>query len=53
MPIYPKPARNSRDADLRRQQVRGLLWLAAIVLVIAILRAGVRNVLLPGWWRVW
>jgi len=27
--------------------------LAAIVLVAAVLRVGVRNVFLPGWWRLW
>lgn len=42
-----------REAAERRRQVRGLLWLAGIVLVAAVLRAGVHNVFLPGWWRLW
>jgi len=37
----------------RALQWRGLILLAAIVLVAAVLRVGVRNVFLPGWWRLW
>ncbi|MBS1815370.1 MAG: hypothetical protein JSS87_10880 [Acidobacteria bacterium] len=44
---------NERDAAERKRQVRGLLLLALIVLVATLLHAGVRNVFLPGWWRLW
>ena len=37
----------------RRSVVRGLVLLAVIVLVASVLRAGVCNVFLPGWWRHW
>ena len=37
----------------RRRQIRGLLFLAAAVIVFAILRAGIRNVFTVGWWRLW
>ena len=37
----------------RRRQVRGLLWVAAVVLVGSVLRAGVENVFPRGWWRLW
>ena len=42
-----------RDAAERKRQVRGLLLLAIIVLVISVLRTGIHNVFLPGWWRLW
>ncbi|WP_213804501.1 hypothetical protein [Granulicella sp. dw_53] len=37
----------------RRRQVRGLLFLAAAVLLFALLRAGLPSVFTPGWWRLW
>ncbi|QMV19363.1 hypothetical protein GOB94_12230 [Granulicella sp. 5B5] len=37
----------------RRSMVRGLVLLALLVLVVSMLRAGVHNVFLPGWWRHW
>ncbi len=37
----------------RTRQVRGLLLLLALILLGTIFHAGVRNVFLPGWWRVW
>jgi hypothetical protein len=37
----------------RTRQVRGLLLLLVLILLGTILHAGVRNVFLPGWWRVW
>jgi hypothetical protein len=37
----------------RRRQIRGLLLLAGGVLIFILLRAGLRNVFEPGWWRVW
>ncbi len=40
-----------RVAAERRLQVAGLLALAALLLVLAVLRAGIHNVFLPGWWR--
>jgi ferric-dicitrate binding protein FerR (iron transport regulator) len=35
----------------RRRQLRGLLLLAAAVLLFSILRA--HHVFNPGWWRLW
>lgn len=37
----------------RRLQVRGLLWLAFLVIIGSILRFGVHRVFTPGWWRLW
>jgi hypothetical protein len=37
----------------RRRQIRGLLLLAAFLLIFILLRAGLHNVFTPGWWRVW
>jgi len=39
--------------NVRRQQVRGLLWIAAGVLLFSVLRAGVHRVFGVGWWRLW
>ena len=36
---------------LRRQQVLGLLLLAAAILLFALFRADLRAVFPPGWWR--
>ncbi|ADV81109.1 hypothetical protein AciPR4_0271 [Terriglobus saanensis SP1PR4] len=36
----------------RTRQVRGLLILLAFILLGTVLHVGVRNVFLPGWWRV-
>ena len=46
----------SRDVQLRRQQIAGLLLLALAVLIVALVRArlhhGSWGELLPhGWWR--
>jgi hypothetical protein len=37
----------------RRRQIRGLLLLAAVVLVFSLLHAGLHTVFTPGWWRLW
>ncbi len=37
----------------RRLQAAGLIALAALVLVVTVLRTGIHNVFLPGWWRLW
>jgi hypothetical protein len=49
-PIVQEVAARQRE---RRMQVRGLLLLAAAVLVFSIWRAGVLRVFTPGWWRLW
>jgi hypothetical protein len=41
-----------REAE-RRRQIRGLLLLAAVILIFSLLRSGLHNVFTPGWWRVW
>ncbi len=45
--------RQQREALERRSLVRGLLLLAAVVLVLSIARAGLDRVFVPGWWRQW
>ena len=42
-----------RDRAERVRQVRGLLILAALVLLFVIWRAGVHRVFGVGWWRFW
>lgn len=37
----------------RRRQIRGLLLLAALILIFSLLRSGLHNVFTPGWWRLW
>jgi hypothetical protein len=37
----------------RRIQVRGLLWLALLVMVFAAARAGLHTAFPAGWWRLW
>jgi hypothetical protein len=37
----------------RRRQIRGLLLLAAVVLVFSLLHSGLHTVFTPGWWRLW
>lgn len=40
-------------ANERRMQIAACLLLGAVLLVAAVLRYGVRDVFLPGWWRLW
>ena len=37
----------------RRMQAVGLIVLAVLVLLVTVLRTGIHNVFLPGWWRLW
>ena len=37
----------------RRMQVRGLLWLAAIVLAATLFRAAHHHLFAHDWWRLW
>jgi len=39
------------DAEIRRRQISGLLIIAAIILLIALLRADRHVLFPPGWWR--
>lgn len=43
----------SKAKQLRRIQVRGLLWLALAVLVFSVARAGLHVAFPAGWWRLW
>jgi uncharacterized membrane protein YidH (DUF202 family) len=48
----PEPARSStHDARLRRQQVIGILLVAAAILVFALARANWHDLFPQGWWR--
>jgi hypothetical protein len=40
-----------RDVQLRQRQIAGLLLLAILLLVIAVLRAHRGDLLPPDWWR--
>jgi hypothetical protein len=42
-----------REALERRSLVRGLLLLAAILLILSIARAGLDRTFVPGWWHQW
>jgi len=48
--IAPPP---ERIAAQRRMQVRGLLWLALLVIVFSVMRAGLHNAFPHSWWRLW
>ncbi len=37
----------------RRQQVRGMLWLAALLAVASAARASMHHIFNAGWWRLW
>ena len=50
--MSPDPERAS-ERSRRSQQIRGLVWIAAGVLLFSILRAGVHRVFGLGWWRLW
>ena len=51
MPVRPTP--EAPEQLERRRHVRGLLLLAVVAIVFAILRAGIHNVFTVGWWRLW
>jgi hypothetical protein len=43
---------NARE-QLRKRQIYGLLFIAAAILAIALLRANLQDVFPHGWWRAW
>jgi hypothetical protein len=43
----------SARKQLRKRQVSGLLLIAAVILVVALLRANPHDVFPRGWWRFW
>jgi hypothetical protein len=45
----PLPPQNQN----RRIQIRGLLWLALLVMIFAVARAGLHTAFPQGWWRLW
>lgn len=48
----PEPTRSGPDrARLRRQQVIGILLVAAAILVFTLLRANWHDLFPQGWWR--
>ncbi len=55
MPPHTDSAAETQErlAAERRLQVGAALLLGLIVLISIVLRAGVHNVFLPGWWRLW
>ncbi len=42
-----------RESAERRQQLRGLLYLALAAILFVLLRFGPARVFTPGWWRLW
>jgi hypothetical protein len=44
-------ADHAPDTQLRQRQIAGLLLLALVVLIAAVLRAHRGELLPPGWWR--
>jgi hypothetical protein len=59
MSVLPKKAQSNpveltlRKLAERRRQIRGLLLLAAGIVVFSVLRKGLGIVFTPGWWRLW
>jgi hypothetical protein len=43
----------SQEREVRLRQVRGLVWIAACVILFSVARAGVHRVFGAGWWRLW
>ena len=52
-----RAARDARRRERERQEhfslLRGLVWVALVVLVASIARAGLGRAFVPGWWRQW
>ena len=46
----PRPVK-SRDVQLRQRQIAGLLLLALVVLIVALVRAHRGDLFPRGWWR--
>lgn len=42
-----------RQAELRRRQLSGLVWIAAVILIVTLCRADLHAIFPPGWWRFW
>ncbi len=54
-PRQQQARREARQHE-RRRQLRGLLLLAAAVLVFSLIRASLspgQHIFTPGWWRLW
>ncbi len=49
----PLSPQEHRQEQQRRMQVRGLLWLALLVIGFSIARAGLHTAFPRGWWRLW
>ena len=46
----------ARQARVRLEQsslLRGLILIAAVILIVSIARAGLDRLFVPGWWREW
>ena len=54
-PKTPDPATRGPDSlrlrRLRRQQIAGILLVAAAILIFTLLRADRHNIFPPGWWH--
>ena len=42
-----------RERDEERSALRGLVWIALLILAGSIARAGLSRAFVPGWWRQW
>ena len=45
--------RRSRAQREHFSMMRGLLWMAFVILLVSIARAGLGRAFVPGWWRQW
>jgi hypothetical protein len=48
----PAPSTARRQTE-RRRQIRGLLFVAIVILIFSLLRAGTHTIFTSGWWRLW
>ena len=37
----------------QRSLLRGLIFLAVVILIVSLARAGLDRLFVPGWWREW
>lgn len=48
-----RPAARTGISPVQRSQVRGLILLAVLLVLAALLRADKHALFAPGWWRIW
>ena len=48
-----RQALRERESVERASMLRGLMWLAILILLVSFARAGLGRVFVHGWWRQW